>query len=219
MSSDDFSGTECSVCSGVPLKVIVLKLTDWPFLSLFSASKTLLIVSSLSKAFRCAAFTVKLQKNSCSNISCLLFFSADTLNHFSCFVSTNNTEMDLFNEELSPGSQSPFPSFSETSSSSPRLCPNRADEGSAAFHLKVEKALQRADSKHLKRVDELRSQQPQESFPPKQHASESVRCQRSESFCLRRRVNPSAPVRHSSEKHRRPLSVGCVKQRSEVRCF
>ncbi|KAM4527311.1 uncharacterized protein PAE49_024216 isoform 2-T2 [Odontesthes bonariensis] len=133
----------------------------------------------------------------------------------SCSVSPNNTEMDLFNEGLTPGSQSPFPSFSETPSSSPRLCPSRADEGSAAFHLKVEKALQRADSKHLKRVDELRSQQPQESFPSKQHTPESVRCQRSESFCLRRTVNPSAPVRHSSEKHRRPLSVGCVKQRSE----
>ncbi|CAG5867376.1 unnamed protein product [Menidia menidia] len=137
-----------------------------------------------------------------------------------CSVSTNNTEMDLFNDRLSPGltSQSPVLSCSvasSASSSSPRLGPSQSEEGSTGLHLKLEKALQRADSKLSHRVDEQQSRRPKATLLPGQPTSGSVRCQRSESFGLRRRAEPSVPIRYSSEKHRRPLSVGYNQQRSQ----
>ncbi|XP_041825097.1 uncharacterized protein si:dkey-106l3.7 [Melanotaenia boesemani] len=139
----------------------------------------------------------------------------------SCSVSTNNAEVDLItepNEELTPGltSQSPFPSFSVTSSSSsssPRLCASRAEEVSVDLHLKVVKALQRVNSRRLKREDELHSRPPQASFPSKQHTPKSERRQRSESLGPRRRV-----AKQMSETHRRPLSVGCYIKGSEDLC-
>ncbi|XP_056259232.1 uncharacterized protein si:dkey-106l3.7 isoform X2 [Seriola aureovittata] len=150
----------------------------------------------------------------------------------SCSVSADNAEIDAFIPEreghgLTPAStsQSPLlssPVPSSSSSSSPYLCPSRRPGGSTALHLKVEQALQRTDSKHQRgnpeplTVKDVLRRQPQASFLPKRHTSDLVRGQRSESFSLRRTANPSAPIRQMSELCRRPMSMSCDKQRSEV---
>ncbi|XP_069020103.1 uncharacterized protein [Embiotoca jacksoni] len=145
----------------------------------------------------------------------------------SCFGSTDNAEVNLLTpqtEGLTPASMSPAlsPAVPSSSlSSSPRLCPSRAEEGSTTLHLKVERPLQRPDSKHLKdnprllTADEMLSRWPRPAFLPKRHTSEIVRGQRSEIFGLRQTVKPSVPVRQMSDVCRRPLSVSCDRQRSE----
>lgn len=141
----------------------------------------------------------------------------------SCSVSTDNTETDLFvlqsNETtLASTSQSSVlssPGPCSSSSSSPRLGLSRAEEVSTALHQKVEQALQRTDAKHLMRSTEVLRRQPAGTFLLKQHTSDSVRCQRSDSCGPRRRVSSLVGIRQMSE--RRPLSVECEKLRSEVR--
>ncbi|XP_035524012.1 uncharacterized protein si:dkey-106l3.7 [Morone saxatilis] len=143
----------------------------------------------------------------------------------SCSISRDNAEIDTFTPEvegdrLTPAStsQSPVPSLS--SSSSLRLCPSRAQEGSAALSQKLEEALQRTDSKHLKdkpeplTVDEVLRRRPGASFLPKRHTSELVRGQRSESFSIRRTVKPSLPTRQLC---RRPMSMICNRQPAQTR--
>ncbi|XP_078127187.1 uncharacterized protein LOC144531115 isoform X1 [Sander vitreus] len=139
-------------------------------------------------------------------------------------VFIDNAEKDTFAPEtegdgLTPAltSQSPV-----SSSFSPHLCPNRAQEDSTALHLKVELALQKTDSKCLKNnrepltVDGMLRRPPRASFLPKRHTLDLVRGQRSESFSLRRRtVNPSVSTRQMSEM--RPMSMSCVKQLAQKR--
>ncbi|GAA6216989.1 uncharacterized protein LOC108879277 isoform X1 [Lates japonicus] len=145
----------------------------------------------------------------------------------SCFASA---DIDAFTPEregdgLTPAStsQSPVlssPVLSSSSSSSPHLCPSRAQVGSPALHLKVEQALQRTDSKLQKNnpgpltVEEVLRRRPRASPLPKRHTSELVRGQRSGSFGPRRTANP-VPVRQMSDMCRRPVSLSYDKQRSE----
>ncbi|XP_013859289.1 uncharacterized protein si:dkey-106l3.7 isoform X2 [Austrofundulus limnaeus] len=90
----------------------------------------------------------------------------------------------------SPVLSSPVPS-SCSSSSSPCLCPSTAEEDPTSLRLKVERALRKADSKNWRSMDEPVVRQPRASFLPKQHASELMRCSRSQSFDTRRRFDPS----------------------------
>lgn len=153
--------------------------------------------------------------------------SSDTSFHAtSSSVSTENTETGTFTPEredeeftqaTEPASSSPFPS-------SPHDCPNSAQEDSAALSQKVEQALQRTTSKLLKdhpeslTADKVLKRQPRAALLPKRHTSEVVRCQRSDSFDLRRMVNPSMPTR---QMRRRPMSMISDKlpsqRRQEVR--
>ncbi|XP_051269314.1 uncharacterized protein si:dkey-106l3.7 [Dicentrarchus labrax] len=143
----------------------------------------------------------------------------------SCSISRDNAEIDTFTPEgedhrLTPAStsQSPVPSLS--SSSSMRLCPSRAQGGYTALSQKLEEALQRTESKHLKdkpepiTVGEVLRRQPGASFLPKRHTSELVRGQRSASFSLSRTVNPSVPTRQLC---RRPMSMICNRQPAQTR--
>lgn len=146
--------------------------------------------------------------------------------------STDNAETDFTPERDSDvltaasTSQSPFlcsPAPSSSSSSSPRLCHSRAQEGSAALNHKVEQALKRINSKSLKARPELLTgdevlwRQPCPSLLPKRHSSELVRGQRLQRFHPRWTVDPSVSVRHMSEKWRRKLSVSGDQPGSEVR--
>ncbi|KAF7216988.1 uncharacterized protein si:dkey-106l3.7 [Nothobranchius furzeri] len=120
---------------------------------------------------------------------------------------TDNTEMDsllLQSEGLALAStpQSPelsSPLLSSSSSSSPQLCPSRAEKGPSALNLKVEEALRRTASNSRRRVDEVFIRLPGSSLLPKRHASELARCPRSQSFDMRRRFNPSIPLRQMTE--------------------
>lgn len=133
-------------------------------------------------------------------------------------VSTENTEIDTFTPEREGDG---FTQASESSvlscltpssfiSSSPCLCPSRDQEDSTTLQQKVEQALQRTNSKHVKdnpeplTVDELLRRRPQASVLPKPLTSEVVRRQRSESFGMRRMVNPLVPMR---QMRRRPMSM------------
>ncbi|XP_042251666.1 uncharacterized protein si:dkey-106l3.7 isoform X1 [Thunnus maccoyii] len=150
--------------------------------------------------------------------------SSDTSFPATSCISTDNAEIDTFTQtstSQSPLLSSSVPPFS--SSSSPHICPSRAQEGSTALHLKVEQTLQRADCERLKdnpepvTVDEVLRRQPRTSFLSKRHTSNLVRGQRSQSLGPRRTVNPSVPVRQMSEIHRRPLSLSCGKQAAQTR--
>ncbi|KAA8584237.1 hypothetical protein FQN60_008022, partial [Etheostoma spectabile] len=124
-------------------------------------------------------------------------------------VFMENAEMDTFAPETEVGGLTPaLTSQSPVSSSSPRLCPSRVQEDATALHLKVELALQKTEAKCLKNnrepltVDGMLRQPPRASFLPKRHTSDLVRGQRSESFSLRRTVNPSVSTRQMSEMRR-----------------
>lgn len=143
--------------------------------------------------------------------------SSDTSFHAtSSSVSTESTEIGTLTPERegdgfteppvlsSPTSSSPVPS-------SPHVCPNSAQEDSTALlHQKVEQALQRTTSRLLKdhpeplTADKVLQRQPRASLLPKRHTSEVGRCQRSDSFDLRRMINPSVPTR---QMRRRPMSM------------
>ncbi|XP_067430426.1 serine-rich adhesin for platelets [Thunnus thynnus] len=142
----------------------------------------------------------------------------------SCSISTDNAEIDTFTQtstSQSPLLSSSVPPFS--SSSSPHICPSRAQEGSTVLHLKVEQTLQRADCERLKdnpepvTVDEVLRRRPRTSFLSKRQTSNLARGQRSQSLGPRRTVNPSVPVRQMSEIQRRPLSLSCGKQAAQTR--
>lgn len=140
--------------------------------------------------------------------------------------SSASTEMDslmLQSEGLIPAStsqspvlSSPAPS-SSSSSSSPCLCPSTAEEYSSSLHQKVERALRKADSRNWKSMDEPVVRQPRASFLPKGHASELVRCSRSQSFDTRRRFDPSVPLKQMSNLKQSFLSP--EEQRLEVKHF
>ncbi|XP_017266000.1 uncharacterized protein si:dkey-106l3.7 [Kryptolebias marmoratus] len=108
-------------------------------------------------------------------------------------------------------SQSPFLSSPVasccSSSSSPSLCPTGAEEEPAALHLKVKRALLKADSRHWKSTDKAAIRQPRASFLPKRHASELARCPRSQSFDTRRRFDPSEWLRQMSDLEQRSESA------------
>lgn len=145
--------------------------------------------------------------------------SSDTSFHAtSPSVSTENTEIGTFTPEregdgFTQATEPPVPSSPTSSSpflSSPHVCPNSAQEDSAALNQKVEQALQRTTSRLLKdhseplTADKVLKRQPWASLLPKRHTSEVVRCQRSDSFDLRRMINPSMPTR---QMRRRPMSM------------
>ncbi|MEQ2286843.1 hypothetical protein AMECASPLE_006598 [Ameca splendens] len=136
------------------------------------------------------------------------------------FLSTDNTEMDLFlpqSHRLSlastPQSHVPLSPLASSSSSSPNLHPSRAEKEPAALNLRGEPELQRTDSKRWKQVYEVLSQQPKTSSLSKQHTSELKRCIRSASFNVRRRFDP--PTGQMSEMERKPVSVVSVEMISQ----
>ncbi|XP_010734857.1 uncharacterized protein si:dkey-106l3.7 isoform X2 [Larimichthys crocea] len=138
--------------------------------------------------------------------------------------STDNTEIEIFTPEREDDSPTPAstslspvlssPASSLSSYSSVRLCPSRAQEGSSILRQKVEQAILRTESKHLKEkpepltVDVVLRRRPRASFQPKQQTSGLVRGQRSESFGSRRTVDPLV---HTRQICRRPMSMSCVK--------
>ncbi|XP_032395565.1 uncharacterized protein si:dkey-106l3.7 isoform X2 [Etheostoma spectabile] len=137
-------------------------------------------------------------------------------------VFMENAEMDTFAPETEVGGLTPaLTSQSPVSSSSPRLCPSRVQEDATALHLKVELALQKTEAKCLKNnrepltVDGMLRQPPRASFLPKRHTSDLVRGQRSESFSLRRTVNPSVSTRQMSEMRR--MFMTCDEQLAQKR--
>ncbi|XP_068561583.1 uncharacterized protein si:dkey-106l3.7 [Cebidichthys violaceus] len=145
-------------------------------------------------------------------------------------VSTGMAEIDIFTagregDGLTPASTSQSPVLSSpepSSSSSPHLLPSKAQLGSVALHLKVEQALQKTNSKHLKNkrepptVDEMLRRRPRASSGPKQRASEFERGQRSQSFALKRTGEPSGLPRQMSEMWRRPMSTSCDMQPAQT---
>ncbi|XP_034752285.1 uncharacterized protein si:dkey-106l3.7 isoform X2 [Etheostoma cragini] len=138
-------------------------------------------------------------------------------------VFIDNAEMDTFAPKTEVDGLTPsLTSQSPVSSSSPRLCPSRAQEDSTALHLKVEQALQKVEAKCPKNnrepvtVNGMLRQPPQASFLPKRHTSDLVlRGQRSESFSLRRTVNPSVSMRQMSEMRR--MFMTCDEQLAQKR--
>lgn len=147
----------------------------------------------------------------------------------SCFVSTDNADIDPCiperdSDELTPAASSPSPFLSSpapssSSSSSPRLCTSRAQEDSALYQ-NVEQSLERTDSKCLKdkpepiTVEEVLRRRPYSSLL---HTSELVRRHRSQSVGPRSTGEASVPIAQRYERWRRQSSISCDKQRSEVR--
>ncbi|XP_034565977.1 uncharacterized protein si:dkey-106l3.7 isoform X2 [Notolabrus celidotus] len=126
----------------------------------------------------------------------------------SCSVLTDNSEINASTSQ-SPVLSSPV--FSSSSLSSPHLYPRRAPD---ILSQKLELTLQRADSKCLKENSELPTM---DEVPRMRHTSELVRGQRSESFGLRRTVNPSASTRQMSEMCKRPVSISYNMQQAQTR--
>ncbi|XP_038589000.1 uncharacterized protein si:dkey-106l3.7 isoform X2 [Micropterus salmoides] len=128
----------------------------------------------------------------------------------SCCALTENAETDTFTPEreverltAASTSQSPvllssLPSSSSISSSC--LCHSRAQERSTTLHQKVEQALQRTDSKHLKdnpkplTVDEVLRRRPRAFSLPNRHTSDIMRSQLSDTYALRTTANPSVSM-------------------------
>ncbi|KAM8744324.1 uncharacterized protein AB9X84_018329 isoform 1-T1 [Acanthopagrus schlegelii] len=121
-------------------------------------------------------------------------------------TSTDRAEIDTFMPEgggLTPASASQSPVLSSPPPSS------------SALHQKVEQALQRTDSKHLKEnpepltVEAVLRRRPRASFQPRRHTLDLVRGQRPESFGLWTTLNPAEPMRLT---RRRPASMICDRQ-------
>lgn len=128
----------------------------------------------------------------------------ETASSETSFPATYSTDLDA---STSPVLSSPV--LSSSSSSSPHLHPSRAQD---ILSQKLERVLQRADSKHLRElptVDEV------PRLRPKRHTSELVRGQRSESLGLRT-LHLSAPTRQMSEKSQRPVSMSYDLRQAET---
>lgn len=115
--------------------------------------------------------------------------------------SPGNNELDGLTPPRGPTRASEPPALSCPSPSnpfSPCLSPSGAQDHSALLHQRVEAALQRSNSKHLKDKPEcLRAAALhwRHSRAHRRHATESMREQRSDRFDLRRMFNPSEPTR------------------------
>lgn len=126
---------------------------------------------------------------------------------------TPETEGDGFTQ----ASQSSVPSCPTSSlQPSPSLRPSGAEEDSTALHQRLEQALLRTHSQHVKENKEpvtaeaVLRRQPRASSASKRHAPEAAKQQRSESFDLRGEVRaPSRPLR------RRPMSMIADKMPSQ----
>lgn len=131
-----------------------------------------------------------------------------------------NTEVETLTPEtegdgFTQASQSSVPSSLQ---SSPSLRPSRAEEDSTALHQRLEEALLRTHSQHVKEnkepltADAVLRRQPGASSASKRHALEAAKRQRSESFDLRGRVRPRVPSR---PVRRRPMSMIADKMPSQ----
>ncbi|KAM9307192.1 uncharacterized protein KZ484_000554 [Pholidichthys leucotaenia] len=128
------------------------------------------------------------------------------------FPTPSTDNGDTEREELTPVSTLQSPVFSRSSSSSlPLHSPSQPDRSSTNLHLKLQRALQRADSKQQNddpkalTGDVLFRQQPQAPLVVRRHMSDLVRGQRSASFGLGRTLSPPASVQDVVERCRRPL--------------
>lgn len=127
---------------------------------------------------------------------------ADTSFHAtSSSVSMDNTELDGFTPERGPNGASE-PSLLSCPSTpnpfSPCLSPGGAQDHSSLLHQRVEAALERSHSKHLKNKPECLTAAEihrRHSRAHQRHHAESMRGQRSDRFDLRRMFNPSEPMR------------------------
>lgn len=129
--------------------------------------------------------------------------SSDMSFHATCSsVSTDTTELEAFTPDREASTRASESSVLSCPSASdpvsPCLPPSGAPDHPSILHQKVEAALQRSSSKHLKvrpaclTAMEIRRRDSQLRQRP---ASESLRGQRSDRFDLRRMFNPSEPMR------------------------
>lgn len=153
--------------------------------------------------------------------------SADTSFHAtSSSVSMDNTELDGLTPERGPNGASEPPLLSCPSPPnpfSPCLSPGGAQDHSALLHHRVEAALERSHSKHLKGKPEcLAAAEIHRRHSRAHHRphAESVRGQRSDRFDLRRMFNPSEPMRLTRHRWSSVTSDTLTLQRKlEVRRF
>lgn len=140
-------------------------------------------------------------------------------------VSTDTTELDGFtpDREGSTSESSVLYGPSPSDLFSPCLPPSGSQDHWSILHQKVEAALQRSNSKHLKdkpaclTAMEMRRR---DSRVHQRPASESLRGQRSDRFDLRRMFNPSEPMRLT--RHCRPSIASdtlLFQRKLEVRGF
>lgn len=136
--------------------------------------------------------------------------SYDMSFHTTCgSVSADAAELDGFTPDRDASRRASESSVlsctSPSSPFSPCLPPGGARDRSSILHQRVEAALQRSNSKHLKHKPacltavEIRRR---DSRVHQRPASASLRGQRSDRFDLRRMFNPSEPLRLTG--HRRP---------------
>lgn len=153
--------------------------------------------------------------------------SADASFHAtSSSVSTDNTELDGFTPERGPNgaSEPSLPSCSSPANPlSPCLSPSGAQDHSALLHQRLQAALERSNSKHLKdRPERLTAAKidRRHSRAHQQHAAESERGQKSDRLDLRRMFNPSEPMRLTRHRWSSVASdTPTVQRNPEVRRF
>lgn len=147
--------------------------------------------------------------------------SADTSFHATS-GSMDNPELEGFTPERGPNAASE-PSLlslpSPTNPFSPCPSPGGAQDPSALSHHRVEAALQRSHSKHLKDKPERLAAAEMHRRHSRAH-QQSVRGQRSDRFDLRRMFNPSEPMRLTRHRWSSVTSDTLTFQRRlEVRRF
>ncbi|XP_074547085.1 uncharacterized protein LOC141805794 [Halichoeres trimaculatus] len=125
-------------------------------------------------------------------------------------TASSETSFPALDASTSPVLSSPV--LSSSSSSSPHLRPSRTQD---ILSQKLERALQRADSKRLKEISELPTVDEVPRLRPKRHTSHVVRGQRSESLGPRT-LDQSAPKRQMSEMCKRPMSTSYDMRRAET---
>lgn len=130
--------------------------------------------------------------------------SSDMSFHATCSsVSTDTAELDGFTPDREGSARASESSVlscpSPSKPSSPCLPPSGAQDHSDILHQKVEAALQRSNSKHLKDKPALEIRR-RDSRAHQRPTSESLRGQRSDRFDLRRMFNPSEPMRLTRQR-------------------
>lgn len=153
--------------------------------------------------------------------------SADTSLHAtSSSVSMDNTELDGFTPERGANGASEASLLScpwAPNPFSPCLSPGGAQDHAALLHQRVEAALERSHSKHLKNKPECLTaaeMHRRHSRAHQRHHAESMRGQRSDGFDPGRTFNPSEPTRLTRHRWSSVTSDTLTFQRKlEVRRF
>lgn len=135
-------------------------------------------------------------------------------------VSMDNAELDGFTPERA-SEPSLLSRRSPPNPFSPCLSPGGAQDQAALLHRRVEAALERSHSKHLKNKPECLTAPEiprRHSRAHQRHHAEPARGQRSDRFDLRRMFNPSEPMRLT--RHRwSSVTSDTFQRKLEVRRF